>query len=127
MQTYVNQKPKASSEGVEIISYFFLFFIQLLIFLPGTSNAILLFFPWVGAFISSFPLCFFLFLVYLDLFVYSVPIQCLFSFWAAVLNYLIVVLLLYCKVHRTSIMFDLILLCPKYLLPYVVLTFLMNE
>ena len=88
----MSQKPKASSEGVAIIRYFFLFFIQLLIFLPGISNAILLFSPWVSAFISLFPLRFFLYLVYLDLFVCSVPIQCLFSFWAAVLNYLIVVL-----------------------------------
>ena len=46
------------------------------------------------------------------------------------INYLIFVLLLYCEVHRTKIMFDLILLCPKYLLPCVAYssnTFLMNE
>lgn len=55
--------PTASSEGVKKLwAVSFLFFIQLLIFLPGPSNAFLLFLPWVISFISFFLLYFFLLL-----------------------------------------------------------------
>lgn len=50
------------------------------------------FFPLGECFHLLLPTLLFPSLVYLDLFVYFIPIQCLFSFWAAVLNYLIVVL-----------------------------------